>query len=182
MQNRTFITDFYKQVFGFILLTAVLFAVFTVEGQSQEAPQPPAKIADTDVTTTRFLCQALEKFATGKPDKTALSPDMRKFLASAKGRKMLSFLGKQGKIKSFELIEEAKFANVNLRGYRVVFQNSNARIGFGLDDKGKIDVFILRANENWILDNSPYAEREFFSSSPKATNIIAQRESLCRLN
>ena len=52
--------------------------------------------------------------------------------------------------------------------------------------RSKIENMIVGKRTDRIkqefLNFSPYAEREFFSSSPKPTNIIAQRESLGRLN
>jgi D-alanyl-D-alanine carboxypeptidase len=110
---------------------------------TQNAP-PAQKTEDNDLATSKFLREAIEKFAAGNADPAWFTPEAQKAYFPERAQQMQTILSRQGELKTFEFInEELRGAN-KLRNYRLGYANSAIRFGFILTPEGKMVGVILR--------------------------------------
>lgn len=101
-------------------------------------------IADKDEETTEFLRETFEKMIAGTVDQNLFTPDMQKLLFPGRVAELKSFLGSQGRIKSFDLVEDNSNENLKRRTYRISFDRLKLRVNFAVNEEGKIAGVNLR--------------------------------------
>lgn len=115
-----------------------------VAGREKKASQT---LADKDEATTKFLRETFEKMIAGTVDQNLFTPEMQKLLFPDRVAQLKSFLGTQGAIKSFDLVEDSSDESIKRRAYRVSFDRLKVRISFAVNAEGIITGVNLRPEQ-----------------------------------
>lgn len=105
---------------------------------------PAQKMEDGDPATSKFLREAIDKFAAGNADPAWFTPEAQKAYFPDRAQQMQTILSRQGELKTFEFINEEPRGANKLRNYRLGYANSAIRFGFVLTTEGKILGVVLR--------------------------------------
>lgn len=110
-------------------------AEFFIPALKENAPKA---IADSNPQQTNFLRQVTNSLAGGNAEPNWFTPDAQKFFFPDRVKEGKQMLGALGEMKSFELLEDTRRDQQQVRSYKAVFGNTSLRISFMLSAEGKI--------------------------------------------